>query len=118
MKKLILFLLIIISCYVTNAQWEDCNNGLSGNVTALVLSGDNIIAGVYGSGVYISNDNGNSWVSQNTGLTNLFISTLAVKDNYIFAGNYSGVFLSEDNGNNWIKKIMESQTHQYILLLL
>jgi len=52
--------------------------------------------------VYLSSNNGNSWVAVCGGLTNNCIKALAISGSNIFAGTYGGgVQKSSDNGSNW-----------------
>jgi len=50
------------------------------NIQALAASGDAIIAGAYGNGVYFSFNDGIYWVKRINGLRNFGIFCLAVKD--------------------------------------
>jgi hypothetical protein len=65
-----------------------------------------LFAGTDG-GVFLSTDNGGSWVAVNTGLTNPNVRTIAVSPSVgggtnVIAGTWGGgVFLSTDNGTNW-----------------
>jgi hypothetical protein len=82
------------------------NNGLGADsihVYTLAIQGNNIFAGTWGGGVYLSSNNGSSWTPVNNGLpVNTFVRTLAIQGNNIYAGNSgSGVYLSSDNGKNW-----------------
>lgn len=84
-------------------------SGLTGDtVSSLTISGTNIFAGIISnisgtSRVYISTNNGGTWLMVNNGLTNLPIFTIANNDTNIFAGAFcGGVFLSTNNGNSWI----------------
>ncbi len=76
------------------------NTGLTNTaVNALAIKGDTIFAGT-GGGVYLSSNNGSSWV--NSGSTNLDVYALAISGNNIFAGTYGGgVYLSSNNGSSW-----------------
>jgi photosystem II stability/assembly factor-like uncharacterized protein len=101
---LFLFLLdILVLCNVfLQAQWEETYSHPGDNVINLTISGNNIFAVTYKTGVFLSTDNGTSWNAINNGLPSLSsVRTLAIKGNNIFAGTYSGVFLSTDNGTNW-----------------
>ncbi len=70
---------------------------------AFTVSGTNLFAGTYfGSGVYLSTDNGTSWTAVNIGLTNSNVRALAVSDTNLFAGtDGGGVFHSTNNGTSW-----------------
>lgn len=90
-------------------------SGLSGqDIRAMVTNGNNIYAGSFTSftyGVYVSSDNGSSWV-----LTPLHsaIYSLTTVDNYIFAGtSFGGIYVSSNNGASWVT-INEGLTGYYI----
>jgi photosystem II stability/assembly factor-like uncharacterized protein len=61
-------------------------------------------------GIFISSDNGNSWLSKNDGINkadgyNYHIQTLAINGNNLFAGTWlNGIFLSTNKGDNWMRK--------------
>ena len=84
-------------------QWTAVNSGLPNDtVGCLAVIGNNIFAGIGGSGVFLSANNGNSWTEVNNGLTNTIVYALAVSGNNLFAGTASGgVFLSSNNGSTW-----------------
>jgi hypothetical protein len=52
-------------------------------------------------GVFLSTNNGSSWIVVNTGLTNTYVRALTTCGPNIFAGTQSGVFRSTDNGTSW-----------------
>ncbi len=57
------------------------------NVSSLTVNAGNIYAGTNGNGVYVSNDNGTSWIQRNEGLGNgAIVNDLCILNNYIFAG--------------------------------
>jgi len=101
MLKTIITLFTLQTLFTLNSftQWVQVSNGMGNlNVSSLASGGNNIFAGTYASGVYLSTNNGTNWTQ--TSLTNS-VSSLAVNGNYIFAGGYDGVFVSTDNGTNW-----------------
>ncbi|TAL67838.1 MAG: T9SS type A sorting domain-containing protein [Bacteroidetes bacterium] len=53
-------------------------------VNVLLISGNNIFAS--GSNLYLSTDNGISWIEKNSGLPNLGVTSLVINNEYIFAG--------------------------------
>jgi hypothetical protein len=61
-------------------------------VSALAISGDNIFAGTFSGGVYVSNNSGANWIQRNEGLTQLTASSLCILNNYIFNGTQNSVF--------------------------
>jgi hypothetical protein len=112
--------------------WEAVNNGLPRNrldttafrhVFALAVASDGtggtyLFAGVQGSGVFRSTNNGTDWVAANTGISRNYYDTTGYSDIAAFAvspnglggtnlfagagGDYgAGVFLSTDNGARW-----------------
>lgn len=115
------------------ATWTVVDSGLAGSsydVISLAVSpngegGTNLFAatqgivdkltsGVYGSGVYLSTNNGTSWTAVNGNIggdwgMDTYIYALAVSPNgaggtNLFAGtSYDGVLLSTDNGTSWTK---------------
>jgi hypothetical protein len=79
--------------------WTQCINYV--NISALYISGSNIFAGTFGTGVFISTNSGASWAVYNNGLTNLYIYSINSIGNSIFAGTSAGVFVTTNNGMNW-----------------
>ncbi len=90
----------------SNGQWKKANNGLyGGSVLSLAVSGTNIFTVVETIGVYLSTDNGNSWILKKNGMTSTDILSLAVAGSTVFASTRdAGVFVSTDNGNSWTHK--------------
>jgi hypothetical protein len=67
------------------------NTGLpDSNVSCLYTFGENVFAGIYGRGLYVSPDNGNNWYACNSGLMNYNIRTVAVRNTDIYAGTLGG----------------------------
>lgn len=97
----IIILLILIS-QIQFAQWTQ-NTGIEGgDIRAIVYDGAKIYAGLYGGGIYTSDDNGFSWERSNSGLSYFYISSMVIKEQYIFAGTVSaGLFISTNQGQFW-----------------
>lgn len=82
-------------------------NGLPRNaiIYSVVFSGSTLFASTYGSGVFLSNDNGLRWFRANNGLPspgNTYVVAFAVSGSSVFAASQSnGVYLSTDNGQSW-----------------
>ncbi len=74
-------------------------------VEALSVYGATLYAGTYGSGVFRSDDKGNSWTSVNDGLTDRTVSTLlVVNEDTVFAGTLEGgIFRTMDGGDSWVE---------------
>ena len=86
-------------------NWIAVNNGLSNTfVYSIAVNGTNIFAGTLG-GVFLSTNNGNSWIKIFDIINHLNDSTnysFAFKGKNIFLGSFrEGVFLSTNNGNSW-----------------
>ncbi len=62
-------------------------------VEAFVMIGTNLFAGT-NTGVYLSTDNGTTWVSVDSGLTNSFVTSLVVIGTNFFAGTHGEVFIN------------------------
>ena len=98
------------------------NSGLTNYyVNTLAVSpngagGTNLFAGTYGGGVFLSTNNGVSWVNVNSGLTNTFVNALTIAGTTIFAGTDDGAFLSTNNGATW-SPVNDSLSNVYIYSL-
>ncbi len=109
MKKTIfslVYLLIINSFFFVDdgiCQWVQSSNGLGTDkyINCLVSNGGNIFAGTWGSGVFVSSNNGANWSAANSGLSNLLVFSLAASNNNIFAGTESKIYKSINNGGSW-----------------
>ena len=93
------------------AQWVQTNGPYGGYAYCLAVSrngtgGTNLFAGT-GFGVFLSTNDGVSWIERSAGLTHTYVRALAVSPNgsggtNVFAGTYDGgVFLSTDDGTSW-----------------
>src|SRR4030095_14617243 len=84
-------------------------------VRSLAVSGYTVFAGTSTNGVFISNNNGTSWIQKNEGLGNLNVWSFCIINNYIYAGTSGGVYrrpLSELTG---IKPISNEIPTQFSL---
>ena len=98
---LIIFLLLISSNCLLNAQWVQTNVPENANIFALAINGSNIFAG--GDSMFVSKNKGLDWIAANKGLTTMGVWSLAVKENEIFVGTGSGgIFRSSDTASTWI----------------
>jgi ligand-binding sensor domain-containing protein len=70
-------------------------------VREFAINETSVFAGTSGGGVFLSTDNGTSWVQVNNGLTNTWVFALAVSETAVFVGTYDGVFVSTNNGTSW-----------------
>ena len=74
-------------------------------VIALAVFGATVYAGTYGSGVFRSDDSGDSWTAANEGLTDRKVcALLAVNEDTVFAGTAEGgIFRTMDGGDSWVE---------------
>lgn len=72
-------------------------------IFSLTASGENLFAGTYNDGVFLSTNIGTTWTSAAKGLPTpkKYVYSLAISGQDLFAGTSSGVFFSSDNGTNW-----------------
>jgi photosystem II stability/assembly factor-like uncharacterized protein len=88
--------------YGENWDWANINIHEYPRIQSLVKKGTNIYAGSYYYGIYLSTNNGDTWVIVNNGLTNLSISSFAVSGEKVFAATFGGgVFLFSDSSQSW-----------------
>jgi photosystem II stability/assembly factor-like uncharacterized protein len=91
-------------------NWARSNSGLNACAVKSVdfTTSGNIVTGLTG-GVFVSSDNGLSWIQSDEGITNTLINVVRVHPNgTFFAGSFpltgtplSGVFRSTNNGVSW-----------------
>jgi hypothetical protein len=109
--KNILRLLFIVSTLFTStnpllAQWVQTKcpptqNLNWPNVNALAVVGTSLFAGT-ASGIYISTNNGGSWIPSDSGMTFIGVTTFALFGTNLYAGiAYGGIDRSTDNGKSW-----------------
>ena len=121
MKKQLLISVIILSLGIcAKAQWTQTNfpAGIS-NIQSIVGNGTNLFTGTISNGIFLSNNNGTSWIPVNNGLTSTcWVEALAISGNNIFAGTHTpelnmGVYLSTNNGSNWTATALSLTTAVY-----
>ena len=76
-------------------------------VIALAAFGATVYAGMYGSGIFRSDDGGDSWAAVNEGLPvtdQKVCALLAVNEDTVFAGTAEGgIFRTMDGGDFWVE---------------
>ena len=113
MRTTIFFLLLVSSLIcptqLLEAQWVRTNTPETASppwFEALITSGNNLFAGTWYFGFFLSTDHGLSWTSRDSGLTDHYVMSLGKSiidsDTTIFAGTYgTGVFRTTNNGITW-----------------
>jgi len=97
-SKFIVIIFYMLLVHTSNSQWEQCK-GITDGIWSLATCADNIFAGTYQSGVYISTNDGKNW--KPTSLKKRTIQSLVTSGNTVFAGTTEGLFLSTNNGKKW-----------------
>ena len=104
MKIPILLLIILISFTSNNlcfAQWKQTNGPNGGFINCLINSDNNLFAGT-NKGIFVTSNNGLSWISSNEGLPETNITSFSKINSYLFAATSSdGVFISSNGGQTW-----------------
>ena len=110
MKRFITFLFIILLGVASHgdllAQWVRTNGPYGGYISAIGISGTNILAGTndyyQNSMVFSSSNGGTSWTkSTSTDFAREYALTFASNGTNLFAGTAHGVYRSIDNGVTW-----------------
>ncbi|MGB2869781.1 MAG: zinc-ribbon domain-containing protein [Bacteroidota bacterium] len=84
--------------------WQQSPLPFQGGVRSFLVIGNHLLAATDGGGVFLSSDQGKTWIAANKGLTNLYCFSLAstVGGGNIYLGtSQGGVFVSNDNGTSW-----------------
>ena len=94
------------------STWIQINNGfVSGtiysiDVNSFIVVGESLFAGT-SNGVFVSQNNGNSWTSVSSGLdSNIYsrnVRALLVRGSKLIAGTANGIFVSSNKGENWVR---------------
>jgi ligand-binding sensor domain-containing protein len=93
-----LFALCIVSR--ADAQWVRLSG--PGGAYAFTVNGQNIYAGSFGQGVFVSTDEGTDWTAIDSGLTSTDVFALASSGTYLYAGTFlGGMFVSSNSGLTW-----------------
>lgn len=84
--------------------WRQCAGPYGGggiNALAFDSNGD-VFAAVASFGIYVSRDNGTTWIQDDSGLTDLNVQCLAaLPGGGMLAGTFSGIFRSGGLGHGW-----------------
>lgn len=94
-------------------SWAQVNNGFTthSDVFAMGASNNIVYAGIWGQGVGVSSDFGNTWIIGYNGLVNNYINDIEVLGSTVYAGTEAGIYRSTDNGGNWIFSTLGIQNY-------
>ncbi len=98
----VFFLLFVVTI---NAQWVKTNYPPNGTVESISVCGNTILVGSQTGGVFISEDNGQTWAQKNNGLPNNLraVPAVACSGSTFYATMvYYGFYVSTDGGNSWV----------------
>ncbi|MDH3269290.1 MAG: hypothetical protein OEM46_10595, partial [Ignavibacteria bacterium] len=103
MNKIIFALSILTIFSSAFPQWIRTNGPEGVAVRSLANIDGTIYAGTEVNGVYISTDDGITWIARNVGIETYGISSIISNQGYIFAGTFGGgVYRSSDEGVTWL----------------
>jgi hypothetical protein len=90
----------------TGTSWTKIDGGQIGsNINKLYTDATGIWAITNGSGVYLSTDNGATWVAKNNGLpdglSGRSVVSITSSGSNIFISTLAGLYKSTDSGNTW-----------------
>ena len=115
-STLVIFLFVYSQ---SSAQWVQASPAFTGNVSAFVVLGQDILAGTYGTssnnyGAWLSTDNGTTWPETDPSLGGgTGVTAFAVNGLYIFAGTQIGVYATTDTGAQWTFRMKGSISDKY-----
>jgi photosystem II stability/assembly factor-like uncharacterized protein len=102
-RKIGFILSLLFLSSSTFPQWVRTNGPEGTAIRSLVNIGGTIYAGTEVNGVYISTDDGVSWIARNTGIETFNVPAIINLQGYVFAGTFgNGVYRSSDGGQTWI----------------
>lgn len=104
MKNIYAFLLVVL-CIFTSAiplysQWVQTNGAVGYQIFCLAENENNLFAGSFGGGVFLSTDDGNDWLSASNNL-NGNVYSLAVLGGNVSAGTDNYNYKTTNNGSYW-----------------
>jgi hypothetical protein len=103
MNKLITTLasvLIFVFSINTYSSFEYVG-GVSGKITALIINGQDLYAGIENGGVRLSSNNGDTWNDITNNLGQITVNRFAVLGSSVFAATETGVYRTTNRGVSW-----------------
>ena len=112
-KRYMLLTMSVLALYLAgiayaSGNWQLIGPGDADQTTSLtILKNETVVAGFDIGGLYISENNGNSWQHVNRGLENLDITTKIIQGDdrpeILFVGTRGGIYKSDNYGKYWIR---------------
>ncbi len=97
--------------------WKTAQRGMAGlPASALTVNGNNLWAGTFGGGVFLSTDGGQSWTARNAGLHGLKVYALLSQGTGLYVATDDGLYRSVNQGQNW-QLITPLDFTKYVALL-
>jgi len=103
MKSLFVILSVFLSSLGSFAQWIQTSYPVGGQINSITVKGDKLFVGNNGSGVYVSNDYGETWTPVNDGfITNPSVQDIITNGTDLFTGTYrDGVYKFSESSSSW-----------------
>jgi photosystem II stability/assembly factor-like uncharacterized protein len=101
-------------------SWKQENNGLNNAIPTMlaVTKTNDLLAGVYGRGVFRLHDGDTIWTWISSGLSTMATETLVVQGDTIYAGtDNNGMEVSTDRGDTWNLSNEGNRTEVFSLVL-
>ena len=102
------FLLTIANLSKGFSQWVQTNGPNMADITGFAASGNELYSIIWGSGVFVSIDNGTSWEKRDSGLPNYVWNIFITNSVWLAGTEGKGIYRSTDKGNHWIKANIDS----------
>jgi photosystem II stability/assembly factor-like uncharacterized protein len=99
MKNNVMVFILVFVTLPVYSQWQQTN--YHDGVKCMLVNGTDVFAGTYSNGIWLSQDNGNTWVEKSSGMLTPDVYSMVISGSTIFAGSYSGVYMSQNNGDTW-----------------
>jgi photosystem II stability/assembly factor-like uncharacterized protein len=107
MKKI--YILLLLFCCLINyshGQWQQApgpylaSNFIGMDIKTIIPNG-NYLGAIINNHVYVSIDNGASWIYASYGIETITVTSLIYKDSMIVAGTYYGCYISFNHGSTY-----------------
>ncbi|MBL7865005.1 MAG: IPT/TIG domain-containing protein [Cyclobacteriaceae bacterium] len=83
------------------ATWVSKDSPIEQGNLVMTINSSTVFIGTYDDGVFVSHNNGDTWIPSTTGLTSTAIRCFANVGGNTLVGTANGVFITTDNGASW-----------------